>query len=315
MNSKDKSSVEPKGDSQVEAIDKPLKGITIVITRAEEKGIVLKKDLKDRGAQVINVPCIRFGPPEDDAPLKEILNQIDQYSWILFTSSVAVETFFDKAREFEVPDSIWSRFKFGVVGPSTASQLASMGIKVERMVVAGTAQALKELLLPEGSSPLISSSDRCLFPQGDLARQELPQGLKQARISFDPIVVYCTLPEERQKAQPFLHRITARQPIHAIAFASPSAFHNFLSMTEPDGERAIREQNIAIFSIGPTTSQAIRERGLQVTGEALPHTSKGLKLAIQHHFAPQSILAEEEQSSVPHDLTVFNKPSTSKSES
>lgn len=288
--------------------DRPLEGLRIVITRAEDKGIVLKKALRDRGAIVLNVPCIRFGPPEDGGPMEEALGRLDEYTWILFTSTTGVEAFFEKARELGVPGSTWNRFRFGAVGPSTGSQLASMGIQARQMVLASTAQALRHTLLPGEGEPLLTPADRCLFPQGDLGRQELQEGLKECEIPFDHVVAYRTLPEAREMAQPFLHALAARQPVAGIAFASPSALENFLIMTAPDGERAIREQDIALFSMGPTTSRAIVDRGFEVSAEADPYTTTGLRRSIQRYFAPDSLLDEDRREpgpEPPHDLTAL----------
>jgi uroporphyrinogen-III synthase len=106
-------------------------------------------------------------------------------------------------------------------------------------------------------------------------------------------VAYETQAEPREKAEPFLAALRDGDPIDAIALASPSAFVNFLSMTAPEGELAIRRRAIWLFSIGPTTSRVIRERQLAVTREASPHTSRGLIDTILRFFAPPREAAEE----------------------
>ena len=91
----------------------PLRGRSILITRAENKGAVLKNNLERRGAHVISVPTIHFAPPQDIAPLERALNGLDEFHWTIFTSSTAVEFFFDAAREQGVPESAWKRLNQG----------------------------------------------------------------------------------------------------------------------------------------------------------------------------------------------------------
>lgn len=265
--------------------EKPLRDRTVVITRAKERGVVLQRDLEELGARVISVPCIQFGPPDDPGPLLEALRQLDRYTWILMTSSTAVEMFFARARDLGIENSSWDRFRFGVVGPTTASQLASSGVQIERVIVAATAASLGHALLAGDGEPQLSSRDRCLFPQADIGRTDLQDLLSAAGVTVDTVTAYQTLPEPREKARPFLDAIEKGETVDAIAFASPSAFHNFLAMTEPEGLRAIVDRRIPLFAIGPTTSHAIREGGLTVAGEASPHTSTGLRQALVRHLA------------------------------
>ncbi|MGH9360978.1 MAG: uroporphyrinogen-III synthase, partial [Thermoanaerobaculia bacterium] len=102
----------------------------------------------------------------------------------------------------------------------------------------------------------------------------------------DAVTAYRTLAEEPERAGPFLKALDGDDPIDAIAFASPSAVRSFLAMTHPHGEHAIREKPIRVFSIGPTTTAAIRERGLQVAREASPHTVEALARALVEELTP-----------------------------
>ena len=264
--------------------EKPLRDRTVVITRAKARGVVLQRDLEELGARVIPVPCIHFGPPEDLAPVHEALQHLERYTWVLLTSATAVNMFFDMARELGIAESTWNRFRFGIVGPTTASQLASAWIHADRIIVAASAASLGYALVRKDGAPQLTGEDRCLFPQADIGRTDLQDHLRSAAITVDTVIAYRTLPEPREKAQPFLDAIEKGETIDAIAFASPSAYHNLLTMTEPDGLRAIVDRRIPLFSIGPTTSHAIREGGLTVAGEASPHTSGGLLQAVVRYL-------------------------------
>jgi uroporphyrinogen-III synthase len=257
-----------------------LKQRTVVITRAEQKGAVLKMDLERRGARVISVPTIRFAPPVDPEPLERALDSIEDFNWLLFTSSMAVECFFKVARRREIPSSTWNRFRFGVVGATTASRLASSDVHGQEMVVAGTAIGLGNTLLGAPGSVPLCSTDRCLFPHANIARTDLQDLLREEDIPFEAVVAYETIAEAPEKAGAFLQAVKRRDSIDAIAYASPSAFTNFLAMTHPLGDQYIHDQKTPLISIGPTTTRAMLDAGHKVAREAAPHSSIGILNAI-----------------------------------
>lgn len=276
--------------------EQTLRGRTIVTTRAEEKGLVLKKALRDRGARVLAIPCIRFVAPQDRGPLLEAIRQLERYDWILFTSAHAVVQFFDAVADSGRGPVEWSRYRFGVVGPSTASQVASTGVRIEGITVAPTAAALASTLLGSDPRTALGPANRCLLPQASIARADLEETLRAAQVPVHTVIAYRTVPEEPARAEPFLNALRAGERIDAIAFASPSAVDGFLGMTAPEGERAIRHRGIAVISIGPTTTMEIERRGLEVAAEAEPHTSEGLVAALVRRLAPEAAPLEASES-------------------
>jgi uroporphyrinogen-III synthase len=267
--------------------DRPLLGLTIVITRSEDRGAGLAHLLDERGARVISVPTIRFAAPVDPAPLEEAIRGIDRFRWVLFTSATGVHYFFEKSRRIGVPMAAFRPKRFGAVGPATASALASEGLRAERIAAAADAASLAwDLVGPRAPEPL-GPADPCLLPQADIARPDLAEHLRKAGVPVTVVVAYSTVSEDPAKAGPFLKALEGDARIDGIAFASPSAMRSFLAMTHPYGEEAIREKPICVFSIGPTTTAAIRERGLQVAREAAPHTQEALVDAIVEELSPE----------------------------
>ncbi len=257
-----------------------LAGRTLVITRSEDRGEGLRASLEGLGARVLSIPTIRFAPPEDPAPLEAALDSIESYRWLLFTSATAVHFFFAAARSRRIPLERFGALRIGVVGPATASALTHLSLKAARIAAAGDAASLAAALVgPKASEPL-GPADRCLLPQADISRGELAEALKAAGVPVTAVTAYETQAEDPERVKPFLSALEGDEPIDGIVFASPSALRSFLAMTHPHGEHAIREKPIRVFSIGPTTTAAIRERGLQVAREAAPHTTEALVEAI-----------------------------------
>lgn len=280
--------------------ERTLSGLTIVVTRTEDRNPLAQTALERLGAATLSIPSIRFAPPDDTGPLRSALDRIRlegsaAYQWVLFTSSTGVKFFFDEARDVGVPEATWSDFRFAAVGPTTASRLASAGVKAGRVVIGSRADTLGRILIGEHGESEVTAGQRCLLPQADIARGDLQDILRARGVEVDCVVAYRTLPEDREKARPFLDALAERRRIDGITFASPSAFENFLAMTDPDGPRAMREQPIPIFSIGPTTSQAICNRGFTVAAQASPFTSSGLIQAIVDYFTSRSERDEERE--------------------
>ncbi len=262
------------------AVPAVLEGRTLVITRSEDRGEGLRTSLEDLGARVVSIPAIRFGPPKDPSPLSAALDELDRFRWLLFTSATAVQFFFAAARGRGIPLDRFASLRIGVVGPATASALTHFSLRATRIAAAGDAASLAAALVGPTASEPLGDADHCLLPQADLARGELADALRAAGVPVTSVTAYETQAEDPERVKPFLTALEGEEPIDGIVFASPSALRSFLAMTHPHGEHAIREKPIRVFSIGPTTSAAIRERGMHVAREAAPHTTEALVAAI-----------------------------------
>ena len=67
---------------------------------------------------------------------------------------------------------------------------------------------------------------------------------------------------------------------------SPSSLANLLTLLGP--ERTGRLHHVKLASIGPVTTQAVRDRGWVETVEADPHDAVGLVQAIVEYMRPGS---------------------------
>ena len=76
-------------------VDLPLDQRNIIITRSKEGIFEIKKIFTSKGANVFDLPSISIGDPDDLNPLDEALNQINDFHWIIFSSSNGIK-FVDK---------------------------------------------------------------------------------------------------------------------------------------------------------------------------------------------------------------------------
>lgn len=247
--------------------DRPLNGVRVLVTRAENDGGALSGRLAALGAEVIHLPTIAvtiMAKPD----VLTALTQLDRYHWIVFTSRNGVQG----VVQFEEAVAGLSRFEgeIAAVGPGTEAELRRHGLRATCVPDGGAAAALLAELVGRGVD-----GQAVLLPRGDLARDELPAGLRSAGAIVTEVVVYeTTIPREQKLAA-----LTAvrRGDVDVIALASPSAWNNLITML---GAGSTALQGPAVACIGPSTAEAVRAFGIQPATIAKQHTLGGLVTAI-----------------------------------
>ena len=69
----------------------PLFGKRIVVTRARKQAGKLSSQLRELGADVIELPTIRIEPPSNLREFAELVQDAHSYDWIVFTSVNGVD--------------------------------------------------------------------------------------------------------------------------------------------------------------------------------------------------------------------------------
>jgi uroporphyrinogen-III synthase len=118
---------------------------------------------------------------------------------------------------------------------------------------------------------------RILFPASSLAGDELVAGLGEGGADVLQVEAYRVI--SRPPAPEKYAALLARGEVDAVTFTSPSAVPAVAPVLL--GERAAdRARRVRVVSIGPSTSAALRELGLDVAAEASPRTLSGLVEAV-----------------------------------
>ncbi len=122
-----------------------------------------------------------------------------------------------------------------------------------------------------------------LFPRSEIAREVLPEKLRQAGAVVDDVVAYRTiLPRAPETGK--LKALLAGGAIDCITFASPSAFNNFKQIFS-DSDLRVLLADAAIACIGTTTANAVNESGLEVQIVAPDSDHKSFAKTIADFFA------------------------------
>ncbi len=241
---------------------RPLAGRRVVVTRAKHQAGRFAALLRGEGAEVIEMPVIEIKqlPVDHDALDAYARGEIDL---VCFTSPNAIERFF-RVLEEQLGLDARSLPEVAAIGPSTARGLKEHGVKADVVPDRAVAESLLEKLLEDGQS-----GRRILIPRALEAREILPDGLREAGAEVTILPLYRTVPVTPDEA-------TLKQALEAdaITYTSASTVTNLLAAV-PGGL-----PGAANVSIGPVTSEAMREAGIEVTAEAKQSDLDGLAQAV-----------------------------------
>jgi uroporphyrinogen III methyltransferase / synthase len=259
--------------------ERPLFGRRIIVTRPREQSSELVDMLEERGAEAICAPTIRIAPPEDLAALDQAAAQAATYDWIIFTSANAVDHFMSRLlANGDVRDL--KGVRICAVGATTASRIGRYGIRVDLTPAEFRSEALVEALAAAG--PLRGA--RFLLPRADIAREVLPDELREAGADVSDVIAYRTLPAGEPEGDQDIYRMLLDGEIDAVTFTSASSVRNFAQMYGRE-QAADLLRPTTVASIGPVTAEAAQQ--LDITTSVMPerYTVPDLVDALVAHFA------------------------------
>lgn len=247
---------------------RPLFGKRIVITRARAQASGLVSMLSKLGAQCIEIPTIQIVPPEDTAPLKDCINHIKNYDWLVFTSVNGVKFFFDTLFTMGHDVRVLGHLKFACIGPVTKERLKDYGILSDILPKTYRAESVIDAF-----SKFDITDKKVLLPRAKLARTILPEELTKMGAKIDEVIAYETKLDDDGKKE--LISLLENNAIDAITFTSSSTVSNFMSQLESTNAIKLLK-NVVTASIGPITSDTARSLGINPDIEAKEYTIPGL---------------------------------------
>jgi uroporphyrinogen III methyltransferase/synthase len=232
---------------------RPLAGYTVAVTRARAQASGLARRLRALGANAVETPAIRIQPLDGPAP------ELGVYDLVCLTSPNGVSALFDRLYAAGRDARALAGARVAAIGPGTARALREHGIGAdvvpERFVAEGLVEALKDVPVT-----------RALIARAAEARDVLPEALRARGAVVDVLALYETVVEALSDAE--LRAVAAAD---YVTFTSSSTVKNFFSAAGP----ALRD-GVRLVSIGPVTSETLREHGREPDVEALAHDVDGL---------------------------------------
>ncbi len=251
--------------------ERPLAGKNVVVTRARSQASDLTRVLQELGAAVEEYPMIRILAPEDEESLESALSRLESFDTVIFSSANGVEAVFDSL-DSAGKDSSAAQLsgKTVAVGPSTESALELHGVRnvvvPDRFDSDGVLSFLADDIKP---------GQRVLLLQAQQSRPALREGLRDLGADVEFVAAYRSVPVEEGRDR--LAASLQEGVIHAMTFTSSSTVRNMVDFL--DGDISLLE-DVALYSIGPVTSQTMEEFGLPLAGQAEAATIDELANAI-----------------------------------
>jgi uroporphyrinogen III methyltransferase / synthase len=261
--------------------ERPLFGRRIVVTRSREQAAELVEMLEDLGAEAIEAPAIRVGPPDNLEPLDRAAADVASFDWIVFTSANGVDHFMRRLLAGPSDVRALGGVKICTIGPSTASRLSRYGIKVDLTPDEYRAEAIVDVLKAQGDL----HGKRFLLPRADISRELLADELREAGADVTEVAAYRTLPADAERdGDRDVYRMLLDRQVDAITFTSASTVRNFVTMIGEEPAADLLRTTV-IASIGPVTAEAAQQLGIQTTVMPTTYTIPALVQALVNHFA------------------------------
>lgn len=239
-----------------------LQGKRVLVTRPREDFHAFAKLLEVQGAIPIPFPTIEIRPTTETELLKSTLQQLHSFDWLIVTSANAVKVLGDHITNSPMPHSL----KLAAVGPKTANALLRRGWRVDFVPEKYVAEAI---LLGLGNV----TGQHVLLARGDLARPDLPEGIRANGGEVIDLVVYRTqpvLPDAQGVEQ-------IRRGVDSLTFTSSSTVRNFMSLMQLAHLDPSHLPGSPIYAhIGPVTAATAQDLELPSDVVAEVHTLEGM---------------------------------------
>lgn len=254
--------------------NKPLFGKKIVITRALDQSAEFCRKIEELGAYVIRFPTIITEAVHSSAQIDSSIANLQngKYAYIIFTSANAVKYLFNILSEKRLDLRILGNTKIAAIGKATAKSIESLNLIPDLIPESFVAESAVEGLVKK-----MEKGQRALFPKAAQTRDIIPDKLGEAGIAVDELTIYKTVLAE-EPSSVYLENLLNEKPDY-ITFTSSSTAKNFAKLLGRDNLREFFKA-AKIVSIGPITTQTIKDLGFNADIEAKEFTTDGLLQAI-----------------------------------
>jgi uroporphyrinogen-III synthase len=227
--------------------------------------------IEGRGGEVLAFPTIEIQPPADSAVWERVAPRLDEFDWLVFASTNAVDGFArhlaDRGRDWPTAPS------YAAIGVKTAAALTE---RLGRSPLTPPDYRSESFLEMAEMGPEAVAGKRILLVRGEAGRELLPATLEKRGAEVERLPVYA---RRRPEADPApVARALAEGTLTAAVFSSPDTFTNLLAMLNPEARARLRE--VFLLAISPVTAAAITEQGFPDPVVAPEASEEGLLRAL-----------------------------------
>jgi uroporphyrinogen-III synthase len=258
--------------------DRPLRGRRVLVSRAKGQAGALSSELKALGAKVLEIPFIQIRKPKSYRALDAAIRHLANYDWLILTSVNGVQALFERMAKLGVDKSALHHLKIAAIGPATKKSIDAQGLSVDVMpkeyIAESVVESLKDLV----------AGKRVLLARAKVARDVIPCELRKIASSVDVVEAYETVAPKRSRTRLLTALNDPKKRPDVITFTSSSTAKNFLDLLGPEVAYSNLLAGVNFASIGPVTTETLRELNFPVQIKAAEYTIPGLVKAIAEHF-------------------------------
>lgn len=247
--------------------NRPLFGRKVAVTRTREQSSGLIDLLREQGADVLEVPLIRYEATDDAPTLYRTLSDVGAgaYRWVIFSSQYAVHETFRQLDEMGQDARIFAQVRIAAVGPATAQALEEHGLRADYLPSTPGAKHLGETLP-------VRADQRMVHFTSQLAEEALEQALAARGLQLERVTAYQTLAAELTAEQR-----EALAQAEVVTLASGSAARAFASQIG---------NQFAVVVMGPQTEAAAQSAGFSSIHSAATPSLEALVEAVKAYLLP-----------------------------
>jgi uroporphyrinogen III methyltransferase / synthase len=262
--------------------NRPLFGKRVLVTRPQGQAGATARRLRDRGADPIVWPTIVLGPPPDPGRVDQAARELDRYDVVAFTSENGVDWFWSAIERAGRDARAFGRARVAAIGTGTAAALARRGVRADIMPADFRGEELAQAILECRDALGSARPWRALIPRALVAREVLPELLREAGIEVDVVPVYETRPAPADRRAALQAMLEAGK-VDVILLTASSTADALCELLGPRAPELLA--GVLVASIGPITTSTAQKLGLTVGVTAEVSTTAGLIAAVERSLA------------------------------
>ena len=229
----------------------PLEGWKVLVTRPRNRSSRTAELLREKGAEVLELPSIKTVPLKDQGPLHAAMEKMETYQWMVFTSPTGVEVFFDELKKQKKDIRSLCGVRVAAIGQGTASTLEQRGLLADLVPSVYDGDTLARELAEK-----LGGGERILIPRALKGNENIVPILEEKGASVDDIGIYETVYESGRLIDPGKELESGN--IDCVVFTSASTVKGFVEST-----KGADYSGLVAACIGKQTKAAADQFGME----------------------------------------------------
>ena len=229
----------------------PLEGWKVLVTRPRNRSSRTAELLREKGAEVLELPSIKTVPLKDQGLLHAAMEKMETYQWMVFTSPTGVEVFFDELKKQKKDIRSFCGVRVAAIGQGTASALEQRGLLADLVPSVYDGDTLARELAEK-----LGGGERILIPRALKGNENIVPVLEEKGASVDDIGIYETVYESGRLIDP--RKELESGNIDCVVFTSASTVKGFVEST-----KGADYSGLVAACIGKQTKAAADQFGME----------------------------------------------------